>query len=536
MAIVGGFLGGGVEMVPAGQGQLCMQWLTPDRLNIEGAVFKGQGPNGESFTIEGGADGRADKLVSAGRWTVSVEHEGSYDNDGPQIVDVESAQSYLVYFGGSRVIGAIVFSQLFHGATLTVKNLVNNAIVYTGDFVPMELNVGLGSFELTTVQFGKTVVDTIQVAGSTPYEIDAISLTLPESLMTSTTGVFIGDVRAQGSVLSFMKDIGNLSLVANTTMKWDSETYIGINSTVSIGSSDISLEDMTYSDPYVISSTSDYEFLQPGNYEIYVCGGGGGGGGGSAGISERSGGGGSGGNGGAGGNGGEIVTVSAQISEDNMQIHIEIGSGGAGGSSNNPSSMYASNAASAGKSGGSTVVSGAISVSAAGGSGGAGGAAAVVKTPSGSTHYAVAGNGGNGGKGANRKTFSLRGLTYQGGNGGRGRTGGYVTVSSQESTTQHAALPGTLLKIPAPYANTGDGGSGGKSGYTTYRTDMGLNGYQLGGGHEGIGGKGLSYNTHYGKGGDGGDGGTNFSSVSDKNNPGNGESGSAGVVIMEMRL
>lgn len=102
MAFVGGFLGGGVEMVPAGQGQLCLQWLTPDRLNMDDAVFhiNGIGSNINSFTVPAGSDGRAEKIVPTGEYEVSVDHRGYYANDGPQKVIVRSAESYLMLFVG----------------------------------------------------------------------------------------------------------------------------------------------------------------------------------------------------------------------------------------------------------------------------------------------------------------------------------------------------------------------------------------------------------------------------------------------------
>lgn len=103
MAYVGGFLGGGVEMVPAGQGQLCLQWLTPDRLNMDDAVFHidGTGSNVNSFTVPAGSDGRAEKIVPVGDYEVSVDHKGYYANDGPQKVTVRTTESYLVIFGGT---------------------------------------------------------------------------------------------------------------------------------------------------------------------------------------------------------------------------------------------------------------------------------------------------------------------------------------------------------------------------------------------------------------------------------------------------
>lgn len=102
MAFIGGFLGGGVRMVPAGHGQLCLQWSTPDRLNLRGASFviEGIGGTSGSFSVDASDDGRAEIMIPVGDYTVSVHHTGYYSNDKPQRVTVRSTESYLVLFGG----------------------------------------------------------------------------------------------------------------------------------------------------------------------------------------------------------------------------------------------------------------------------------------------------------------------------------------------------------------------------------------------------------------------------------------------------
>lgn len=39
MAIIGAFMGGGVEMIPAGKHQIYLQWQTEDRQNLSGVSF-----------------------------------------------------------------------------------------------------------------------------------------------------------------------------------------------------------------------------------------------------------------------------------------------------------------------------------------------------------------------------------------------------------------------------------------------------------------------------------------------------------------
>ena len=95
MAIGGAFLGGGVEVVPAGSCKLELEILTEDRANLT-ATFTIKGTS--TYTVTAGADGRAVYTVPAGQtYTVSVNATG-YDNLASQTVIAESGTVRYVRF------------------------------------------------------------------------------------------------------------------------------------------------------------------------------------------------------------------------------------------------------------------------------------------------------------------------------------------------------------------------------------------------------------------------------------------------------
>ena len=525
MAFVGGFLGGGVEMVPAGQGQLCMQWLTPDRLNIEGAVFKGQGPNGESFTIEGEADGRVDKLVPAGRWTISVEHDGVYDNDGPQIVDVESAQAYLVLFGAATVMGSILVSGNMPGATLKIVEDATGDVKYNGPYIEEEHNVGMGSFTVTVSQMGKEISVNLTVAGKTALDISDQVVTMSASdALEALGGTYtVGDA-VTTLPADFLKNIGPLTVILASSLMWDASTPVKCICNVTVATSDLVIDADT-SEPYIITASATGKTLpRVGNYIITMCGAGGGGGGGGSGVresatSEVTGGGG----GGDGGEGGTVYRESITVSS--LQYDVVIGAGGAGGAGGRKKSDTESTRGDTGKSGGTTSISGAYTRSCSGGSGGSGG-------PKGKPSSLVSkgGDGGDGGDGSQRwSSFRFMTRTYGGGSGGSG--GGGATGNSGSASGQSGYAGGTTNPDIADdfpkFAQTGSGGGGGNGG-NIYSGDGD-------GGYGGYGGYGLVWNgTSYGRGGTGGTGGR-ASSLSVYNGK-NGDAGQNGVLAWEMMI
>ena len=103
MAFVGGFLGGGVSMVPAGKHQVFLWWNTSDRENIAGASYTLTPSSGDAVTVEADEYGRAETMIDAGQvYTVTVDHAGEYKGDGPQMLYAESAQSTPMIFYGEK--------------------------------------------------------------------------------------------------------------------------------------------------------------------------------------------------------------------------------------------------------------------------------------------------------------------------------------------------------------------------------------------------------------------------------------------------
>lgn len=117
MAIGGAFLGGGVEVVPAGSCKLELEILTEDRANLT-ATFTIKGTS--TYTVTAGADGRAVYIVPAGQtYTVSVNTTG-YDNIASQTVIAESGTVRYVRF--EAFAGRVKRSGDTMSGNLTVQN------------------------------------------------------------------------------------------------------------------------------------------------------------------------------------------------------------------------------------------------------------------------------------------------------------------------------------------------------------------------------------------------------------------------------
>lgn len=100
MAMIGGFLGGGIEMVPAGKHQIFLWWNTSDRKNTSGVTFTLTPSSGNPITVNADEYGRAEALVDVGVYTVTISHTGTYSGDGPQILNATSAEcTPLIFYG-----------------------------------------------------------------------------------------------------------------------------------------------------------------------------------------------------------------------------------------------------------------------------------------------------------------------------------------------------------------------------------------------------------------------------------------------------
>lgn len=98
MAMIGAFLGGPDTTLPVGKAGISLCVNTTDRLNLATASFVVTA-SGFNQTVQADASGRAYIEVDAGKtYTVTLNHQGSYENDGPQTVIAESRMQYGVFF------------------------------------------------------------------------------------------------------------------------------------------------------------------------------------------------------------------------------------------------------------------------------------------------------------------------------------------------------------------------------------------------------------------------------------------------------
>ena len=125
MAMVGAFLGGPDTTLPVGKAGISLCVNTTDRLNLATASFTVTA-SGFNQTVQADASGRAYIEVDAGKtYTVTLNHQGSYQNDGPQTVIAESRMQY-----------GVLFDLFYHPAVSTVvrvKTKANATVTATFD-------------------------------------------------------------------------------------------------------------------------------------------------------------------------------------------------------------------------------------------------------------------------------------------------------------------------------------------------------------------------------------------------------------------
>ena len=98
MAMIGAFLGGPDTTLPVGKAGISLCVNTTDRQNLATASFTVTA-SGLNKTVQADASGRGYIEVDAGKtYTVTLNHQGSYENDDPQTVIAESRMQYGVLF------------------------------------------------------------------------------------------------------------------------------------------------------------------------------------------------------------------------------------------------------------------------------------------------------------------------------------------------------------------------------------------------------------------------------------------------------
>lgn len=491
MAMVGGFLGGGVEMVSAGQGQLCLQWLTPDRQNLAGAVFTvtGTGSTSGQYSVNGRDDGRAELIVPVGEYDVSVSHQGDYSSDGPQHIIVESTQSYLVYFG---VQLKTVSSVMFTGALLeginsySIRDESGN-IYYSGEewYQNMQFLLQNGDYilKLTSVQ-SVDIPFSIQATGVTIVDLRPYSCKVSISYGFVPHGTKVtaeGVTYTEPSEFWILKDSATHRFSFSLTAYANGKNVVTIpDISVTANQTDISISPVASGVFTVIDSSTTIHIIQ-GKFRVLTVGGGGGGGGGYYHTDRDD------VSGGGGGGSGQISDQILSISDGDYPVTI--GSGGTTSSSSRGGSGGATSLGSLISSSGGN--GGGRGVTGSGGSGMAGGGGGACNNRWGGTTYS-AGSGGNatlggGGGGGSVEDGNVGSGGSAGTHGGRGGVGGGSGNSGDSNTSDSFYYNGGSSKTGISGGVEGGGGGGG--------------GYGASGGN---GGESFTSRTRKGGGGGGG--------------------------------
>lgn len=122
--MIGAFLGGNPPDVPAGKAGISLSVNTTDRQNLSTASWTLTG-GGKTYTVNADASGRAYIEVDAGiTYTVTLTHQGNYENDGPQTVITESTMQYGVLFDlfSYAAISTVVIVQTSENTVVTATD------------------------------------------------------------------------------------------------------------------------------------------------------------------------------------------------------------------------------------------------------------------------------------------------------------------------------------------------------------------------------------------------------------------------------
>lgn len=124
MPIIGAFLGGNPPEVPAGKSGISLCVNTTDRQNLSTAswtIVSGS----KSYSAGADETGRAYIEVDSGyTYTVTLSHQGNYENDGPQTVRAESTMQYGVLFDlfSYAAVSTVVIVQTSENTVVTATD------------------------------------------------------------------------------------------------------------------------------------------------------------------------------------------------------------------------------------------------------------------------------------------------------------------------------------------------------------------------------------------------------------------------------
>ncbi len=176
--IGGGFLGGGISIVPAGKALIYASLTTEDGANIPNAVFKAT-RTGSTVTANGTIDGRAELLVDAGHtYTVSVTPAGGSYLNNSQTVATASAKSYAVKFylypakandaSTTASLNALNSSISAHAGRKDNPHAVTKAQVGLGAYPasPADIGISTATQNALNAKQNKLTFDNTPVSGS----------------------------------------------------------------------------------------------------------------------------------------------------------------------------------------------------------------------------------------------------------------------------------------------------------------------------------------------------------------------------------
>lgn len=133
--IVGAFLGAPDATISAGFAGISLCINTTDRQNLDTASFTVVA-QGFSQTVQADASGRAYVEVPSGKtYTITLNHQGMYQNDGPQTVIAESMMRYGVLFDlfSYSEMATIVRVLTIPGTTVTGTSESNSMEIVADD-------------------------------------------------------------------------------------------------------------------------------------------------------------------------------------------------------------------------------------------------------------------------------------------------------------------------------------------------------------------------------------------------------------------
>ena len=265
--IGGGFLGGGISIVPAGKAIIYASLTTEDGANIPNAVFKAV-RTGSTVTANGTIDGRAELLVDAGHtYTVTVTPAGGSYLNNSQTVATASTKSYAVKFylypakandaSTTASLNALNTSISTHAGRTDNPHAVTKAQVGLGAYPTLPADIGISTATQTALdgKAEKASTDAHINNKSNPHAVTKAQVGLSnvdntsdaaKPISTATQTALDGKVSKTGDTMTGKLNLNggyeiitgteNVINVQNTNASYDSETLKRMRCDISLDS------------------------------------------------------------------------------------------------------------------------------------------------------------------------------------------------------------------------------------------------------------------------------------------------------------